>query len=184
MRLPGLRWPDTQLGIAMGLMLIVSAVPPAGAEHSPGSEGIHATPWSVHIRHMDDALAKKNVSAAERAWHQAYLAALGSRGWEGMLEVGDAYLRIGKVVGSPKIAEAKARRAYLSSLFRARQQRSLDGVLRVAEGFDRLGDQEVVTQCVRIAEGLAEQARDPRAQDRVRAFRERLANRFLAVGPP
>lgn len=101
-----------------------------------------------------------------------------------MLEVGDAYLRIGKVVGSPKVAEAKARRAYLSALFRARAQRSLDGVLRVAGAFDGLGDQEVVAQCVRIAEGLAEQARDPRAQDRVRAFRERLANRFLAAGPP
>ena len=31
-------------------------------------------PWASHLREMDDLLAQRNVEAAERAWHDAYLA--------------------------------------------------------------------------------------------------------------
>ncbi len=131
-------------------------------------------PWAAHIREMDEALAKKNLNAALRAWDDAYLAAIGSRFWEGMIEVGDASLRIGAVAGLGKAAQATARRSYLAALFRARQLASLEGVLRTAEAFAALGDDEVVEQCLRIAENLARQARSPKASNRVSAFKALL----------
>ncbi len=130
-------------------------------------------PWAASLRRVEDALAQKNVSAAELAWHDAHGAALRSRRWEGMLDVGDAYLRLGEVAKGREAAEATARTLYLSALFRARQEESLDGVLRTAEAFAALGDREVVDQCIRIAELLA--AQDPEGQADVRAFRERWA---------
>ena len=47
-----------------------------------------------------------------------------------------------------------ARRAYLTALFRARGERSLPGVVRAAEGFEALGDREVVEQALKIAAEL------------------------------
>jgi len=132
-------------------------------------------PWATHIRLMDEALAEKNVTAAEGAWHDAYLAAVGSRLWLGMVEVGDASLRIGAAAGFRKTAEATARRAYLAALFRARELASLDGVLRTAVAFAALGDREVAGQCLRIAESLAREAQSDKARSRVSAFRARLA---------
>ena len=151
----------------------------------PGRAVDTGTPWAAHIQRMDGALARKDVGAAEQAWHAAYLAALASRRWEGRAAVGDAYLRIGQVAGARKTAEAKARTSYLAALFYARQQGSLEGVLRVAEAFAALGDREVAEGCLRMADALAADARDPQARDRVRAYRERLATRFLeAHGAP
>ena len=144
---------------------------------TPGREGRDA-PWTTHLSRVEDALARRNVSAAEMAWHDAYGAALGSRRWEGMVEVGDAYLRLGEVAGSRKAAEAKARRIYLSALFRARQRGSLDGALRTTEAFAALGDREVVEQGLRIAQSLAARSGDAQALERVRAVTSQLAVRF------
>src|SRR5262245_52522350 len=95
-------------------------------------ETVIPEPWAVPIRTMDSALMAGDLSAAERAWHEAYVAALGARRWEGMLAVGDAALRLGEVVRGPRVAATQAREAYLAALFRARDRRSLDGVLRAA----------------------------------------------------
>jgi hypothetical protein len=122
---------------------------------------------------VTEALARGNVGAAERSAHIAYAAALASRSWEGLLEAGDAHRRIGEVSGQRAAAAAQAREAYLAALFRARQQSALDGVLRAAEAFADLGDQDAAARGVRIAEGLA--ARDPEAQADVRAVAARLA---------
>jgi hypothetical protein len=124
------------------------------------------------------------IAEAVRAWHDAYVTALGSRRWEGMVEVGDAYLRIGDLSGFRKESEAKARRIYMSALFQARAQGSLDGVLRVADAFLVLGDREVVYQCLRIAESLADRGRDASARARVRAFEARLRGSFPGVESP
>ncbi len=153
------------------------AMPPAN-----GRAVDSATPWTAHIERMDGALARKDVSAAERAWHAAYLAALGARRWEGRLAVGDAYLRIGEAAKGSQTAAARARTNYMAALFLARQQGSLDGVLRVAEAFAALGDREVVEGCLRIADRLAIGGGDLRAPDRVRALRERRAARFAEAG--
>lgn len=144
----------------------------------PGGSARHAReagawPWAVHLRAMGDALARNDVSAAERAWRDAYAAAFASRRWEGMIQVGDAARQIGGAAGVRRTGEAKARRLYLAALARARRQGSLEGVLGAGEAFAALGDREVVGQCLRIARLLA--AQNPEAQADVRVFQERLA---------
>ena len=175
MRPPTTRQPSPLIVLVAAILFILLAVLEAMAGHLTPLGGDPAASWTVHIRQVDDALAKHDLSAAERAWHNAYAAALGSRRWEGMVEVGDAVRRIGATGGSRTAAHARARRIYLTALFRARQQGSLDGVLRAAEAFSALGDPQVVVQCLRIAERLAAQGRDAKARDRVLAFSQRLA---------
>lgn len=109
------------------------------------------SPWRTHLQSMNRALAEENVSGAVMAWHDAYGAAFGSREWDAMVAVGDASLRIGETAGMRSGFEARARRSYLSALFRARQQGSLEGVLRSTEAFAGLGDRDVVEQGVQIA---------------------------------
>jgi len=149
-----------------------------GEQKAPAGLEAGAAPWTGHLRRADEALAGKNVSAAELAWHDAYLAALRSRRWEGMVEVGDAYVRIGEVTGGRKAAEAKARQIYLAALFRARNEGSLDGMLRTAEAFAILGDREVAERGVYMAQRLAARARDAQARARVNVVAKRVAARL------
>lgn len=142
----------------------------------PGHEGRDGL-WITHLRRVEDALAQRNVSAAEMAWLDAYRAALKSRRWDGMLGVGEAYLRLGEATRGRKVSEARARELFLAALFRARAQGSLDGALRTTEAFAALGDREVVEQGLRIAEGLAAKSGDAQAFERVRAVARRLAPR-------
>jgi hypothetical protein len=152
---------------------IATACAPAGR----ASDGVDA-PWAAPIRTADDALGRKEYSAALRLWHEAYRAALAAPGWEGLMAAGDAYLRIGEATGLRRSADLKTREIYLAALTRARQQGSVDGVLRAAEGLAALGDVKAVAQCVRLAEVLA--ARDPDARADVRAFKARLTSPALA----
>lgn len=184
MRPPTTHRPSTFVIIAAAILFILLAALEVMAGDLAPLVGDPATPWTVHLRQLDDALAKPDVSAAEWHWHHAYTAALGSRRWEGMVEAGDAYLRIGDAGGVRKGAEPIARLSYLAALFRARQHGSLDGVLRTAEAFAALGDREVVDQCIRIAERLAAHGRDAQARDRVVAFTERWGARVLGVDAP
>jgi len=163
---------DQALQQSHASLIQLDQVAPAGRE-------AREAPWTAHVRKADQALAERNVGAAELAWHEAFVAALRSRHWKGLLEVGDVYLRIGELARARKASEAKARQLYLAALFRARQQGSVEGVLRTAEAFAALGDREVVDQCLRIAEGLAAQARDAQARALVRAFAERLTARSV-----
>ncbi len=156
------------------LVLLMLAASDATASH--GNPLVApTTPWAAHIREVDEALARKNVGSAQRAWRDAYLAAFESQPWEGMVEVGDAALRIGAVAGLRQTGEATARWAYLAALSRARRLASLEGVLRTAEAFAALGDHEVVEQCLRVAESVAREARTPGARNRVRAFKAEWA---------
>jgi hypothetical protein len=107
-----------------------------------------------------------------RAWQAGYGTALGSRAWDGMVEVADAYISIGDAIPAWAMARTRARAMYLTALFRARQQRSLDGVLACVEAFAALGDRDVVGQGLRIAESLAT---DPLARERVYQRRVLLA---------
>src|SRR3972149_5405313 len=91
----------------------------------------------------------------------------------------DVSRRLGDLDGFRRAWEVKARETYLAALFRARQDASLDGVLRVAEAFADLGDAAVVQRCLDIARAVAAQARDARGEDRVRVFAERWAARRL-----
>ena len=152
------------LGTLGGVFLIGTAM----ASFAPRRPDDSSTrTWTSNLQRMDEALAAGDISLAEQAWHDAYGQALGSRRWEGMVEAGDAALRIGAVAKSRRLAEPTARQAYLTALVRARGQRSVDGVVRTAEAFARLGDREVVEQALRIARDLA--GTDPEAEARVRA---------------
>lgn len=139
-------------------------------------------PWGVAVRRVDEALGRKQFSAALKAADEAYGMAAASRRWEALLETGGAYRRIGQTTGLTRSFNAKARRLYLAALFQARQENALDGVFRVAEAFAGLGDTEVATQCVRIAERLA--GRDVAAQAEVRAFAARLIDPALTAQQP
>src|SRR5262249_3193013 len=77
--------------------------------------------------------------------------------------------------GLARDAAARARETYWIAFFRARQQRSLNGVLHAAEAFAMLGDRSTVEQCMRVAEGLAARAGDAEELDRVRQIASRLA---------
>jgi hypothetical protein len=113
------------------------------------------TLWRAHVGTIDQALARHDVSAAVGAWHDAYGAALASRGWEGMLAVGDAFLRIGTEAGTVSGSRSNARQAYLTALIRARRDGSMDGLRRTAAAFATLGDHAVATHCLRVADELA-----------------------------
>ena len=104
---------------------------------------------------LDQALARHDVGAAVGAWHDAYGAALASRGWESMLAVGDAFLRIGAEAGTASGSRSNARQAYLNALIRAHRDGSVDGLRRTAAAFAALGDHAVATRCRHVADELA-----------------------------
>jgi hypothetical protein len=137
-------------------------------------------PWIPMIRQVDHALARKEYSAALRAANEAYALALGTTRWDGMVCAGDLYRRIGEATGLRRSFEDKARETYQKAFFRARQQGSVEGVLRATEGYAALGDAQMVGLGLRVAERLA--ARDPEARADVRAFRARLGDPSLAAG--
>lgn len=99
---------------------------------------------------------------------QAFRVAAAGDRWDALLEVGDAARRAGELAGSRGTADAKAREIYRMALARARHQESLDGVLRVAEAFVAIGDREGAVESLRIAETLAGQ--DPEARADARAL--------------
>jgi hypothetical protein len=158
---------------ALGLILLAFWV----SDVTPGQPVPEEQPWVAPLRAVDEALARQNVSAAERLWHDAYGHAVASRRWDGMVAVGDASLRIGQIAGRRAAAETRARQAYLAALFRARQQQAVEGALRTAQAFADLGDREVAEQCLRVARDLTAHSGDAEADARVRALAGRLAAR-------
>ena len=137
------------------------------------------TPWTSPLRDMDRAIGRGDVESAVMARHEAYRAAITSRSWDGFLAAGDAILRLGDMTQNRSRAEPEARRLYLSALFRARGQQSLDGVLLATEAFARLRDRDVVEHGLRMARDLA--GSDPEAQARVRLVEDR-SSRVAAAG--
>ena len=123
-----------------------------------------AAPWLTPIADTDRALASGDLASAAASRHRAYLAALGSRSWEGFVAVGDAALRLGEASGDRHAMEPEARRAYRAALSRARAERSLDGVLRATESLARLGDRDDVEQGLRLGRDLAGNDREAQAR--------------------
>jgi hypothetical protein len=139
--------------------------------------------WTPYLRAVDRAVGQDYATGAVQAWYDAHTAAVRSLRWEGLLAVGDASLRIATMPRLGRAFEAKARQVYLAALFRARDQGSLDGVLRTAEAFAMLGDGDVVEQCLRVADDLTRRANDPEARERVRTVAALLRDRLLAAEP-
>jgi hypothetical protein len=136
---------------------------------SIASAGRHDGGWQGYLEVVDRELAQGHVDVAVRVWQDAYGAALASRSWAGMIAVGDAFVAIGRASGTPSSVRMNAREAYVTALIRARRERSVDGALRAAEAFRRLGEGVLTEQGLRIAAQLA--AGDEQAQQRVREAR-------------
>jgi len=137
-------------------------------------------PWAPHLRAAGEALSRGDAKGAVRALQAADQCALACGQWEGMVEVGDAHLRVADASRARKVLVSRAHQNYLSALYCARQQHNLDGVLRTAAGFAALGDRESVDQCLLIAEGMAETANDEAARGRVRRVTARMTARHSA----
>ena len=162
--------------VAATLLAALEVTAVRGSGSAPKAD----TPWTSPLRDMDQAIARGDVASAVTARRETYRAAIASRRWDGFLAAGDAILRLGDLTQSRPTAEPEARRLYLSALFRARGQESLDGVLLATEAFARLGDRDVVEKGLRMARDLA--GSDPEAQARVRLVEDRSSRSAAAGG--
>ena len=121
--------------------------------------------------------ARGDFYAADLARRTAHLMALGSRRWDAMAAVGDAYVRFVASPGASPTLRPEARRIYCSALFRAHQQGSIEGVLRVSEALAALGDKEVAREGLAMAAAMAAAAsHGPYDAARAEALTERLDN--------
>jgi hypothetical protein len=176
MEISSSRWLCLSLPViasTLGLMLLVANVIDGFADHAIGTGTQIA--WQAQLLKVEEALARGDFATAERQWREAYAAALKSRHWQGMVATGDTYRVLGAQAGFRAASVAKARQAYLTALFRAQSEGSVEGLLRTAERFAELGDRGVVERCIRVAQRVTEQSRDPQAGEYVRAFTERWA---------
>lgn len=153
-------------GLAMLLVLIAvgAGLLPDGAPRN----------WWSPLAGVELSLAAGDVQAAVRQWHEARAEAAAARHWEGLIEVGDAYRRIGMAGGFTPAADVTARALYLAALSSARGQASVDGALRAADAFAGLGEPGLVEVSLGVAARIAgddadEQARVRRAARRTRA---------------
>ena len=156
------------LGSALGLGLTAAAM-------TTDRKAITGPPrhldWNQHLQAAESARTRGDAAAATRAWREAYGAARRAHGWMAPIAVADAHFAL------PSDARAAlrppARELYMEALFRARTDHSLEGVLRAGEGFERLGDREVVAHVVRIARQVAGGGAEREALARLRALADR-----------
>jgi hypothetical protein len=127
--------------------------------------------WQERLDRVQEAVVLGDTRTAVAAWREAYGAAMRGGLWRDLVEVGDAALRVGDVPEFPGTAAGAARKSYLTALYRAQAQRSVEGVLRAAEGFAALGDAGAVQNCVVMAGRLAD---DPDGRARVSSFAQRF----------
>ena len=159
--------------VLAGLLFTLAAVAEiaTGRGRLPQDDGAERARRAALVS-VDEALARGDAAASVRAWQEAYEAARMNRGWRGLVEVGDARVRI--ETEAHGAVPPRARRVYMVALNRARAERSVDGVVRVAEGFSQLGDREVTERALRIAASLAVGSHDAAAPTRVETARGRL----------
>ena len=169
--------------ISITLALAVAMTAAGAAVHrSSGAPIEPSMTWEQHVERVDAALASHDLRTAREVVRDAYAAAVTSRRWEPLLHVGDAQWRVEQASGFAALGKASARSNYLWALFRARDQRSLDGVLQAADAFSRLGDASVVQQALVVARDLA--GRDEVAHARVDIAAEKLGVRLASADGP
>ena len=173
----------SRISIILAVAVAITAAGAAIAGHrSSGGPIEPSMTWEQGIERADAALASHDLRTAREVVRDAYAAAVTSRRWEPLLHVGDAQRRVEEASGYATLGKASARANYLSALFRARDQRSLDGVLQAAHAFSRLGDASVVRQTLVVARDLA--GRDPVAHARVDIAAEELGARLASADGP
>jgi hypothetical protein len=160
--------------LALAALLFALLVAGLAAMERLAAEAPHAVAphaWTTALERADAAMAVGDATGALSAWRDAHAAALRSGQWEGMIAVGDASRRLTVSAGSQREGVARARQAYLTALFRARREHSVEGSLRAAVAFGELGDRHVLAQALRSAERQA--GPDPASRARVRAVADR-----------
>ena len=113
----------------------LESVVPAGRTDNDGL-------WRGYLEDFERQREDGHPDMAIRALHDAYGAALQSRRWQAMIAVGDAFMVVDRAPGNTAGARIDARQAYLTALIRARRARSVEGALRSAEAFERLGERD------------------------------------------
>lgn len=157
--------------LVRGMMMVVAlAISGCGAR----STDPYAASWAQYIEVMDDALTRGDMNAAEMARQAAFLAARGSRRWDAMAAVGDASVRLMKSPGASPTVRPEAQRIYRWALFRARQQGSLEGVMRVSKAFIELGDREAARDGLAMATAMLTGTDGAHDADQVKALSDRL----------
>jgi hypothetical protein len=156
------------LGLVVGLGLTAGAMTIDRQESIRPPEHLD---WTQHLQAAEAAQRRGNVAAATRAWREAGSASRRSRGWKGPITVADAHFALPN--DARDAVRPHARELYMEALFRARNQHSLEGVLRAAEGFEKLGDRQVVAHAVRIARQVADSNAEREMLARLRALADR-----------
>jgi len=169
-----------RISVVLAVAVSVIAVGAAILDHRSSAAPIEPrVTWEQHVERVDAALASHDLRTAREVVRDAYAAAVMSRRWEPLLQVGDAQRRLEEASGFATLGNASARANYLFALFRARDQRSLDGVLQAAAAFSRLGDASVVRQALVVARDLA--GRDAVAHARVDIAADELGARLASA---
>ena len=172
-----------RISVILAVAVAMSAAGAAILDHrSSGAPIEPRVTLEQHVERVDAALASHDLRMAREGVRDAYAAAVTSHRWEPLLYVGDAQRRVEQASGFATLGKAHARENYLFALFRARDQRSLDGVLQAADAFSRLGDASVVRQALVVARDLA--GRDPVAHARVDIAAEELGVRLASAAGP
>ena len=177
-------WLGLIIAVASATAIIAAPrTPPPAVAPRAAAEADPRPAWQSALDTMDRSLAVGNISGAEMAWRNAYGHAIRSRQWEALAAAGDGSVRIGDHVLVKQPYRARAAEAWRSALFLARARHSVDGVLRVAEAFGRLGDLDGLTQVLRIADALAATDATGDARRRVLEVRNRLTPVAPAAAP-
>jgi hypothetical protein len=128
------RWlcvPLPAIALTLGLVLVAASVMDVLADHAIGSETQIA--WQAQLLKVEEALVRGDLVAAERLWRDAYTAALksvtGRAWWRPPIPTGRAGFREASI--------AKGHQTYLTALFRARSEGSVEGVLRTGRALRR-----------------------------------------------
>jgi hypothetical protein len=162
-----------KMGLFLGTVLVAGALVAAGAGvrvsldmagsiPSLGPREARSNPvnprvpaWTEAVRNVDAAVMAGDVRRATREWQTAYATAMVTRQWQPLVAVGEAARRVA-TVDHPYTVHA--REAFLVALASAVRAGSSEGVLEVAVGFERLGDQEAATALRRIADRMVASA--------------------------
>jgi hypothetical protein len=120
--------------------VVVVIVSLTGQGHEAPAEPHPVWQWRTELSHVEQELAAERVGPAIRAWERARAAARASRQWQGLLAVGDAYLRIGDAVDFRQAFVGTARATYLEALDQALAAASADGELGISAALEALDD--------------------------------------------
>jgi len=128
-----------------------------------------AADWHSPLQLADAALTSGDARTAQVAWEQAYRIAMRTRTPRGLIQVGEAFLRIGEVSRDRHTAVAQARRIFLEALVQARARRDALGAAAAATAFARLGDRDVAARGFEMALTIARQHGDIAAREQIAA---------------